>query len=110
MKPKWRQETIRKILKNKKYIEDALLQKAYTVDFLSKVRLSITASCSSMQYYVENSYELIIPRELFMQAQEELARQACLRIRNRQSRKRHLPTVYMGNIFRNNKDANLTKK
>jgi hypothetical protein len=32
-KPKWRPETIRKILKNEKYFGDALLQKTYTVDY-----------------------------------------------------------------------------
>ena len=34
--PKWRPETVRKILPNEKYIGDALLQKTYTVDFLTK--------------------------------------------------------------------------
>lgn len=35
-KTKWRPETLKKILQNEKYIGDALLQKTYTVDFLSK--------------------------------------------------------------------------
>ncbi len=38
-KPKWRPETLKKILQNEKYIGDALLQKTYTVDFLSKKRV-----------------------------------------------------------------------
>ncbi len=43
-KAKWRPETLKKILQNEKYIGDALLQKTYTVDFLSKRGSKITAS------------------------------------------------------------------
>jgi len=75
-KPKWRAETIRKILKNEKYIGDALLQKTYTIDFLSKKRVINNGIVP--QYYVENSHEAIIPRELYMQVQEELVRRANL--------------------------------
>ncbi|WP_353892879.1 recombinase family protein [Proteinivorax hydrogeniformans] len=75
-KKKWRPETIKKILQNEKYIGDALLQKTYTVDFLSKKR--VVNSGIVPQYYVENSHEPIIPREIFMQVQEELVRRANL--------------------------------
>ena len=75
-KPKWRAETIKKILKNEKYIGDALLQKTYTVDFLTKKR--VVNNGIMPQYYVENSHEAIIPRDLYMQAQEELSRRANL--------------------------------
>ena len=75
-KAKWRPETIKKILQNEKYIEDALLQKTYTVDFLSKKRVANNGIVP--QYYVENSHEPIIPREIFMQVQEELVRRANL--------------------------------
>ncbi|HIZ71274.1 MAG TPA: recombinase family protein, partial [Candidatus Atopostipes pullistercoris] len=69
---KWRPESIKKILQNEKYIGDALLQKTYTVDFLSKKRVKNNGIVP--QYYVENSHEPIIPRELFMQVQEEMVR------------------------------------
>ncbi len=69
-KPKWRPETLKKILQNEKYIGDALLQKTYTVDFLSKKR--VVNNGIVPQYYVENSHEPIIPRGIFMQVQEEL--------------------------------------
>jgi len=62
---------------NEKYIGDALLQKTYTVDFLSKKRVKNNGIVP--QYYVENSHEPIIPRELFMQVQEEMVRRANLR-------------------------------
>lgn len=75
-KPIWRAETIRKILQNEKYIGDALLQKTYTVDFLSKKRVINNGIVP--QYYVENSHEAIIPREIYMQVQDELVRRANL--------------------------------
>lgn len=36
---KWHTSTINKILRNEKYIGDALLQKTYTTDFLNKTRV-----------------------------------------------------------------------
>lgn len=75
-KQKWRPETLHKILKNEKYIGDALLQKTYTVDFLEKKRVPNNGLVP--QYYVENSHESIIPRDLYMQVQEEMVRRANL--------------------------------
>ncbi len=75
-KSKWRPETLRKILQNEKYIGDALLQKTYTVDFLNKKRVQNNGIVP--QYYVENSHEPIIPRDLYMQVQEEMVRRANL--------------------------------
>ena len=49
---------------------DALLQKTYNTDFLTKTRVMNHGVVP--QYYVENSHEAIIPREIFMQVQEEL--------------------------------------
>lgn len=75
-KEKWRPETLKKILQNEKYIGDALLQKTYTVDFLSKKRVKNNGIVP--QYYVENSHEPIIPRDLYMQVQEEMVRRVNL--------------------------------
>lgn len=69
---KWHTSNINQILRNEKYIGDALLQKTYTVDFLTKKRVKNNGLVP--QYYVENSHEAIIPREIFMQVQEELIR------------------------------------
>jgi site-specific DNA recombinase len=74
---KWRPNTIMKILKNEKYIGDALLQKTYTVDFLTKKR--VVNNGIVPQYYVENCHEAIIPKGLFLQVQEELARRVNLK-------------------------------
>lgn len=75
-KKKWRLETLHKILRNEKYIGDALLQKTYTVDFLNKKRVQNKGIVP--QYYVENSHEAIIPRDIFMRVQEEMVRRANL--------------------------------
>jgi len=76
-KAKWRPETLKKILQNEKYIGDALLQKTYTLDFLSKKRVKNNGIVP--QYYVENNHEPIIPRDLYMQVQEEMARRTNIR-------------------------------
>lgn len=69
---KWHTSNINQILRNEKYIGDALLQKTYTTDFLTKTRVKNLGVVP--QYYVENSHEAIIPREIFMQVQKELVR------------------------------------
>lgn len=59
---------------HEKYIGDALLQKTYTVDVLTKKRVQNNGIVP--QYYVENNHEPIIPRDLYMQVQEEMLRRA----------------------------------
>ena len=71
-KPKWWTSTINKILRNEKYIGDALLQKTYTTDFLNKTRVKNNGIVP--QYYVEGNHEAIIPKDIFLQVQEELVR------------------------------------
>lgn len=53
---------------------DALLQKTYTVDCLTKKRVKNTGIVP--QYYVSDDHEAIIPREIFEQVQDELLRRA----------------------------------
>ena len=72
----WLASTLRKILRNEKYIGDALLQKTVTTDFLTKKRVENRGIVP--QYYVEGSHEAIIPKELFMRVQEEMVRRANL--------------------------------
>lgn len=69
---RWHTSTINKILRNEKYMGDALLQKTYTTDFLTKKRIKNNGTVP--QYYVEDDHEAIIPKELFMQVQSELVR------------------------------------
>ena len=75
-KTKWVATTLRKILRNEKYIGDALLQKTVTTDFLTKKRVENKGLVP--QYYIENNHEPIIPRDLFLRVQEEMARRASL--------------------------------
>ena len=53
---KWHTSNINQILRNEKYIGDALLQKTYTTDFLTKARVKNHGVVP--QYYVENSHDL----------------------------------------------------
>ncbi|MBS5916587.1 MAG: recombinase family protein [Peptococcus niger] len=71
---KWHVSNLNQILTNEKYMGDALLQKTYTVDFLNKKRIKNDGIAP--QYYVENSHEAIIPKEIFMRVQEEMDRRA----------------------------------
>lgn len=87
----WRSDALRLILKNEKYIGDALLQKTYTVDFLEKKRVPNDGLMP--QYYVENSHEAIIPRDVFMRVQEEMHRRANLHS-GRQGKKRVYSSKY----------------
>lgn len=69
---KWGDSNIASILKNEKYIGDALLQKSYTVDFLTKKRIRNQGIMP--QYYIKDDHEAIIPKELFRRVQEERKR------------------------------------
>ena len=75
-KDKWHSSVIEKMLVNEKYMGDALLQKTYTVDFLTKKRVKNNGIVP--QYYIEDNHEAIIPKELFYKVQEEKARRASL--------------------------------
>lgn len=71
-KPRWHTSTINKILRNEKYIGDALLQKTYTTDFFNKTRVKNTGIVP--QYYIEGNHEAIIPKDIYLQVQVELVR------------------------------------
>ena len=71
-KTRWYDSTVKKILENEKYMGDALLQKTYTTDFLQKKRVKNTGIMP--QYYVDDNHPAIIPKELFLAVQEEMAR------------------------------------
>jgi len=53
-----------------------LLQKNYTVDILEKKREANKGQVP--KYYVEDSHEAIIPKDIFLKVQEEIARRANL--------------------------------
>lgn len=70
----WHASTIDKMLSNEKYMGDALLQKTYTVDFLTKKKVKNQGIVP--QYYIEDNHEPIIPKELFYRVQEEKMRRS----------------------------------
>lgn len=65
----WSASTVKSILTNEKYKGDALLQKSYTVDFLTK-KVKVNEG-EVPQYYVENDHPAIIEPELFDLVQDE---------------------------------------
>jgi len=71
-KAKWYEGSIRKMLTNEKYKGDALLQKTYTVDFLSKKRADNNGEVP--QYYVEDSHPAIIDKEMWEAVQLDMER------------------------------------
>ena len=72
----WQSSVIERMLKNEKYMGDALLQKTYTTDFMTKTRVKNAGIVP--QYYVEGNHEAIIPKPIFFLVQEELFRRAGL--------------------------------
>ena len=64
------------ILRNEKYIGDALLQKTITTDFIEKVRIKNDGTVP--QYYVKGSQEAIIKKDVYTAVQEEMVRRANL--------------------------------
>lgn len=73
---KWYDSVVMKMLRNEKYMGDALLQKTYTVDFMTKKKVINNGIVP--QYYVEDDHEAIIPKELFYRVQEEIVRRASM--------------------------------
>lgn len=76
-KQKWSVSTIRSILGNEKYVGNALLQKTYTVDYLTKEKRKNSGELP--QYLIEYSHDPIIDPDTFEQVQEKLKTQASYR-------------------------------
>ncbi len=67
-KGKWYDSTIKSILRNEKYKGDALLQKEFVADFLTKTKKKNEGELP--QYYVTDGHAAIIPRRTFDEVQE----------------------------------------
>ncbi len=90
-KKRWQSATIVSILTNEKYKGDALLQKTFCTDFLTK-KMKINEG-EVPQYYVENSHPAIVTAETFDMVQEEIERR-------RQAGRQHNGTsCFSGKIF-----------
>ena len=73
----WAPAIIHNILTNEKYIGDALLQKTYVTDCISK-KVKKNQGERAM-YYVENNHPAIISREMFDQVRNEMTRRSSKR-------------------------------
>lgn len=69
---KWAASTIMGILQNEKHMGDAILQKTFTADFLTKKMVKNEGQLE--QYYVKDDHEPIIGKEFWDVVQLEIAR------------------------------------
>ena len=74
---RWSSAVIHNILTNEKYMGDALLQKTYITDCITKkVKKNMG---ERPMYYVENNHPAIVSREMFDQVQKEMTRRSSKR-------------------------------
>ena len=73
----WTYQVIRNILTNERYIGDALLQKTYTTDCISKTVKKNQGDRPMV--YVERNHPAIVSKAMFYQVREEMARRASKR-------------------------------
>lgn len=69
---KWQVTTLQSMLENEKYKGDAILQKSYTTDFLTKKRVMNQGEIQ--MYYIEEDHEAIIEPWIWECVQLEIAR------------------------------------
>ncbi len=73
----WTPETVKGILKNEKYSGDAILQKTYVTDCITKTTRKNNGELP--MYIVKNHHDPIISRNDFNRVQEEMARRSAKR-------------------------------
>lgn len=82
----WSGCVVRSILQNEKYKGDALLQKVFTPDFLTKKKVKNTGQVP--QYYVKGDHEPIIEPEIFDLVQRRMSRES----------KSSSPSIFSGKV------------
>lgn len=73
-KQRWSCSTVRSILTNEKYKGDAIINKTFVVDCISK-RVKVNNG-ERKKYYVENNHPAIVDAATFAKVQEEIARRS----------------------------------
>lgn len=68
----WFPSSIDSMLRNEKYMGDAILQKSYTKDFLTKQRVMNDGQLQ--KYHIEDDHEAIIDKDTWNAVQKEIAR------------------------------------
>ncbi len=86
---KWSGSTVSGILKNEKYKGDVLLQKTYTVDYLTKTKARNMGEVT--QYYIEDNHQGIVSKEIFDMVQNEIQRRANLYCGDKKSKHSKYP-------------------
>lgn len=71
-KSNWQPSTLDSMLRNEKYMGDAILQKSFTADFLTKKRVMNDGSIQ--MYHIEEDHEPIIDVETWKAVQAEIER------------------------------------
>lgn len=71
-KDTWSKSVIQGMLCNEKYAGDSMLQRYYTEDFLSRQKEKNVGQ--KVRYYVHDSHEGIISKEVFEEVQQEMRR------------------------------------
>jgi len=89
-KQKWTDKVIRSILTNEKYKGDALLQKVYTTDFLTKKKKKNNGEVP--QYYVKDDHEAIIEPEIFDLVQKQML------LRTKEEKRTSTVSIFSGKI------------
>lgn len=89
-KPNWRPNTVISILSNEKYKGDAILQKTFCTDFLTK-KMKVNEG-EVPQYYVEGSHPAIIEPAIFDAVQVDLKR------RKQPGRRNYTPHCFSSRI------------
>lgn len=70
----WTTAAVHNILKNEKYCGDALLQKTYVTDCISKKVKKNNGE--RPMYYIQDNHPAIVPREIYRRVQEEMTRRS----------------------------------
>ncbi|WP_310604797.1 recombinase family protein [Anaerosporobacter sp.] len=95
----WQASTLDSMLRNEKYMGDAILQKSYTADFLSKKRVMNDGTIQ--MYHIEEDHEPIIDVETWEAVQLEMERRAayCQEHRNNAYAQRSEVNPFYGKII-----------
>lgn len=88
---KWSPSTINSILRNEKYKGSALLQKSFTVDFLSKKTKKNEGEVN--QFYIEDSHPAIVSKEVYELVQREIEK------RSRSKNYKPTASIFSGLMF-----------
>ena len=76
-KTEWSEALVQNLLRNERYVGDALLQKTYIKDVISR---KVEKNNGELpQYYIQNNHPAIIERDIWNKVQEEIARRAAKR-------------------------------